>query len=480
MFSVLPVLPAVERAAETEDEKRRGMGKLWQKEYELDELVERFTVGEDWRLDTELITADCLGSIAHARGLLAAGLLRPEEKEALEGELRGIIAEAQRGEFGVVAADEDGHTAIENRLVERLGETGKRIHTGRSRNDQVLTALRVYGRDAVHGLLEAGSGTLRALLACAQRWEHSPMPGRTHMQIAMPSSVGLWAAAYAEELLDGLEFLRSSADHVDQSPLGSAAGYGVPLPIDRRYTAELLGFRKVQRNVLYAGNSRGKFEGILIDAAEQLMLTLSKLAQDLILFALPEFGYVTLPKELCSGSSIMPQKRNPDALELLRAKAATMTGYGQQIKGAIRSLPSGYNRDYQETKEPFLRGLKLTREALAVVQRTMERVEFHPERLSAAFPREIFATDAAYEKVREGMSFRDAYREIGRNLEAVGERSPAASIAERTGLGTTGNLGLAELEREIEALEGELQSRLERNSAYMEALAGTQVRPAGV
>jgi argininosuccinate lyase len=466
------------QTTETSGKGGAQMGTLWQKDYQLDALIERFTVGEDWRLDNELLAADCLSSIAHARTLLRAGLLGSEEEAALERELKNLIGEAEKGEFAVSPDHEDGHTAIENELTARLGETGGRIHTGRSRNDQVLTALRVYARDAVHALLETGLGSVRALLACARRWEHAPMPGRTHMQIAMPSSVGLWSAAYAEELLDGLRHLRAAGDHTDQCPLGSAASYGVPLPLDRAYSAELLGFRRVQRNVLYAGNTRGKFEGILVDAAEQLMLTLSTLAQDLIIFSLPEFGYVTLPKELCSGSSIMPQKRNPDALELLRAKASSVSAFGQQIRGVIRSLPSGYNRDLQETKEPFLRAMRTVRESLAVAQRTVERIEFHPDRLAAAFPREIFATDAAYEKVRGGMSFREAYREVGLDLESVPERPPEESIAERTGIGMTGNLGLADLEGEIDAFAGDLQHRIEENGRTMEALAGRAIRPA--
>jgi argininosuccinate lyase len=454
------------------------MGKLWEKDYELDELIERFTVGEDWKLDRQLLTADCIGSIAHARTLARAELLSGEDADALERELRRLIAEARSGDFTVHPGDEDGHTAIENRLTERLGETGKKIHTGRSRNDQVLTAVRLYARDAVHMVLEEGTGCVRALTACARRWERTPMPGRTHLQIAMPSSVGLWAAAYAEELLDGLSHLLRVLDSTDQCPLGSAAGYGVPLPLDRAYAAELLGFRRVQRNVLYAANSRGKFEALLTEAAEQLMITLSRLAADLILFSLPEFGYVSLPKELCSGSSIMPQKRNPDVLELLRGKAATMSGYGQQIRAVLSALPSGYNRDLQETKEPFLRAMKLVREALAVAARTVDRVQFHPRALAAALPREIFATDAVYEKVRAGRSFRDAYREVGLNLEQVEAPSPEESIARRTGIGNTGNLGLDELDAELEELSEDLAGRLQRNAQKMEQLAGTEVRPA--
>src|SRR6056297_704459 len=461
-------LPAVNNAEEE-------MAKLWQKDYQLNALVEKFTVGEDWKLDRQLLTADALASIAHARMLQSIDILTEDELSQLQQGLRDIIGRVQRGEFEVRPQDEDGHTAIENALVESLGEAGKKIHTGRSRNDQVLTALRVWTRDAAGRLLEASFETAEAFLDLARAHRDVPLPGRTHMQIAMPASVGLWAGSFTEELQDGARHLQQVFEHVDQSPLGSAASYGVPLPLDRQMTADLLGFRKLQQNVLYANNTRGKFELMLLDAAEQLMLSLSKAAQDLILFSLPEFGYFTLPKELCSGSSIMPQKRNPDMLELIRGKSATLSGYAQQIKQVIRSLPSGYNRDFQETKEPFLRGVALTYRSLKVMSLTVGALQVHPDVLEAAMPPEIYATDAALEKVQAGMSFRDAYLEVGTHLEELQGRKGADSLALRSSEGAPGNLGLDQVGREIAAAQSALGQQREANRQRMEELAGGPV-----
>ena len=342
------------------------MAKLWQKDYSLDSLIETFTVGRDYILDMELLPADCTASLAHATMLATVGLLPDGDLSSLSRGIRSVLDEFENGTYTIRRSDEDGHTALENRLCEICGEAGKKIHTGRSRNDQVITALRLYSRAFVAEAVLAGIDTVESLLNLAGEHELTPMPGRTHMQIAMPSSVGLWAAAYAEELLDALGNLLSLDRILDQSPLGSAASYGVPLPLDRELTAELMGFSGVQNNVLYVNNSRGKIESYLLDACDQIGLTLSKMAQDLIIFSMPEFGYFSLPKELCSGSSIMPQKKNPDGLELIRAKSGTLSSYAMQVKSVIRSLPSGYNRDFQETKEPFMRGARLTIQMLQV------------------------------------------------------------------------------------------------------------------
>lgn len=454
------------------------MGKLWQKDYALNSLIEEFTIGEDWKLDQKLVKADCVASIAHARMLQKIELLKQDELRQLQDELRHIIREVEEGGFTVRFSDEDGHTAIENRLVESLGEVGKKIHTGRSRNDQVLGALRVYARGAVHKVLEAGAAAAEAFLKLAETHRDVPMPGRTHMQIAMPSSVGLWAAAYAEELYDDVLQLMRTAAHADQSPMGSAASYGVPMPLDREMVADALGFEKLQRNVLYVNNSRGKFESLILDAAEQLMLTLSKAAQDMIIFSMPEFGYFTLPKELCSGSSIMPQKRNPDMLELIRGKSATVSGYAQQVKQVIRSLPSGYNRDFQETKEPFLRGLALTYSSLKVMELTVVAMEVNTDVLEKSFPREIYATDAALDLVRQGKSFREAYREIGLHPEEVEIKDPQLVLKQRTSTGAPGNLGLPAIRSEVEALRARLEQRHAEQRRIMAELVGREIEVA--
>ncbi|WP_020614063.1 argininosuccinate lyase [Sediminispirochaeta bajacaliforniensis] len=448
------------------------MAKLWQKGYELDTLIEAFTVGRDWELDGRLVAADCTASAAHATMLESVGLLKRKELELLLEGLKAIVLADEKGEFPIRREDEDCHTAIENFLVASCGDAGKKIHTGRSRNDQVLTALRVYGREAAGKVLEAGIDLQQGLLKCAEEHRDVPMPGRTHMQVAMPSSVGLWAAAWAEEIGDDLALLEFTIAMYDQSPLGSAASYGVPLPLDREMSARLLGFSKLQNNVLYANNSRGKFESMILDALDQLMQTFSKMSQDLILFSLPEFGYFSLPKELCSGSSIMPQKKNPDGLELMRAKAASMSAWASQVKGIIRSLPSGYNRDFQETKEPFILGLELALQAALVMDRTISRLEVNRQRLFDAFTPEIFATDAALELVAGGMSFRDAYRKVGTELDQVSGRDPVESIRNRTAAGTAGNLRLDLSQEGVDGARERLASRRGRWAEARKALLG--------
>ena len=418
------------------------MAKLWQKEYSLNALMENFTVGNDYILDQKLITADCLASTAHGMMLHRIGILDSDEISALKKGFQDIVELKDSNNFPINREDEDCHTAIENFLTREVGDAGKKIHTGRSRNDQVITALRLYSRDFLLAFSETLLSLVSSLTDFAEANRDVPMPGRTHMQIAMPSSVGLWGGAFAEECADNLDMIQHILDLIDQNPLGSAASYGVPLPLDREYTAQLLGFPKVQNNVLYVNNSRGKFESLILDQLDQTLLTLSKMAQDLILFSLPEFGYFTLPAELCSGSSIMPQKKNPDGLELMRAKAASLSAYSTQIKNIIRSLPTGYNRDFQETKEPFLKGCDLAMESVSIMKLTIDKLTVNTENLEKAFTPGIFATDAALDLVSGGKSFRDAYREVGMSLETVKNRKPVSGIKSRTSTGTAGNLSL--------------------------------------
>jgi argininosuccinate lyase len=395
------------------------VAKLWEKDYSVDALLEEFTVGQDYLLDRDLVPADCLGSMAHGKMLARIGILSAREEAAIHTVLAAIIREHAAGEILVFPKDEDCHTAIENRLTKELGEAGKKIHTGRSRNDQVLTALRLYGRDYILCIAEAVCGLAGALLEAAEKNKDVPMPGRTHTQMAMPSSAGLWFAAWAEELLDGLGLLRTVYHLGNRCPLGSAASYGTPLPLDREYTSELLGFAAVHNNVLAANNSRGKTEAAVLDALDGMGMTLSKMAADLIMFSLPEFVYFFLPAEMCTGSSIMPQKKNPDGLELTRAKAAVLGSCAAQIKSIIRALPSGYNRDFQETKEPFLRGLKTARALFRIMELTVRRLSVNAGALRKAFTPDIFATDEVYARVLTGQSFRDAYKDVGLNLDKL-------------------------------------------------------------
>lgn len=444
------------------------MSKLWQKDYTLDSLMEDFTVGDDYIIDRQLVVADAIASIAHARGLHRIGILKEEELNALEVGLTQVVELGRNLQFPITKENEDCHTAIEAYLSERIGEVGKKIHTGRSRNDQVQTALRLWMREFTVKLASLSSDLALRLVKFADQYKDNPMPGRTHMQLAMPSSVGLWASGYAEELFDEAGHLMSLCSIFDQSPLGSAASYGVPIPLDRQFTSDQMGFSKVQNNVLYANNSRGKFEAMLLDGCEYIALTLSKLAQDLMLFTLPEFGYFSLPAQLCTGSSIMPQKKNPDGLELSRSRSALVGSCALQVKSIIRSLPSGYNRDFQDTKGPLFAGTKATWQLVQIFLRMLDGLVVHPEALAKACRPELYATDVVLKRVVEGANFRDTYKDVGLHLGDVQAVDPYGALSERTSLGTTGRLGLEEDEKAIRVLKDSCEEKLGRFSeAYL-------------
>ena len=434
------------------------MAKLWDKGYAIDPEIEQFTVGEDHLLDRALVRADCLGSAAHATMLKEVGILKATERNRLLKGLKAVLKDFAAGRFAIKPEQEDVHTAVEQRLTKKLGALGKKLHTGRSRNDQVLVDLRLWGKERLHLVAERLIDLVRALAAFAKAHEFVPMPGRTHMQIAMPSSLGLWAGAWAEALLDDLELVKVAHTLSDQSPLGSGAAYGSALPLDRKMVARLLGFAKVQNNVLYCANSRGKAELATLQACAQVMVDLSRLATDLVLGSTPEFGYFRIPKELCTGSSMMPQKRNPCGLELVRAKAAAVLGAEAQIAGVLRALPSGYNRDVQETKGPFMRGVEATAGSLSVMRLTFEKLEVVEENLRAGLLPEIYATDRALELVADGVPFRDAYRHVAAHLEELSERDPVKNLKSKKLVGGPGRLGLAHLTRRADAAEKWLMS----------------------
>jgi len=453
------------------------MAKLWDKGYSLDALIERFTVGNDYLLDRRLVAADAVASIAHARMLESIGVITAADASALQRELQAIASAAVADGVAIRRDQEDGHTYIEERLVELLGEAGKRIHTGRSRNDQVLASTRLFAREGLLRVRAALCGAVEALVGLAAREESTPMPGRTHMQPAMPTTVGLWAASYAEALLDTDRLLVAVYGLLNRSPLGAAASYGVPLPLDRELVARLLGFESVQHNVLDVVSSRGRIEGAVLDALDQAGVVLSRFATDLILFSLPEFSYFSLPPELCSGSSIMPQKRNPDGLELMRGKSATLSSYADRVRNVIRSAPSAYNRDVQETKEPLVRGIDLAVDLLAVAELTASTVVVNRDRLAEAFSADIFATDAAIDRVAAGMSFRDAYREVASGIGSLDASSfdLQAVIARRTSTGTPGNVGLGHARDELDATRASVDAERERVAAAVAALAGGEL-----
>ena len=379
------------------------MTRLWDKGEPLDGRVLRYTAGEDHLLDARLVPYDVRASIAHAEMLHRAGLLSAEDFATIREGLTRLAESHAAGEWRIELADEDVHTALEN----RLGEAGARLHLGRSRNDQVVAALRLYLRDEIEALHE---GALK-VAAALDDLEDAPLPGYTHQQPAMPSSVKLWAGGFASELRDDADGLSSARRRLDKNPLGSAAGYGVPLlPIDREATRKSLGFAEVHEPVTAVQLSRGKAEATVLFEIALLMQDLGRLAADLVLFNMKELGFVTLRKEMTTGSSIMPQKRNPDVFELVRGRTSTGIACLMEAMGITAKLPSGYHRDLQLLKAPLFRGIDLARETLAIMAAAIEGVQFHRVELSP----ELNAAEEAYRLVlEEGIPFREAYRRVG-------------------------------------------------------------------
>ena len=414
---------------------------------EIDREVLAFTVGRDLELDLELVEADAIGSAAHAAMLAGlpgkARILSAADLRKVRAALSGIVARARRGAFRITLADQDVHMAVERELTAALGDLGRRIHAGRSRNDQVAVDLRLHARVQILHLLAECLDVADALGALAWRSRKVPMAGRTHMQPAMPSTVGLWAGSHAEALLDDAVLLINAYEFNNQSPLGSAAGFGVPLPIRPELTAKWLGFDRAIPNALYASSARGKVESVILAAAAQAMVSLSRLAQDLMIYTMPEFGYFSLPAGFCTGSSIMPQKRNPDVLELVRAKAATVAAAAAGVLEILRGLPGGYNRDLQEIKGPFLDSLRTTRASVGVMARLVRGIEVHERALRAGFGADVFATDWALELVAGGMPFRDAYHHVKAHLDECRGRDPRAAALRKTHLGAPGGLDFA-------------------------------------
>ena len=461
------------------------MTKLWQKGYHLNEQVERFEAAQNSILDGRLIRHDVWGSLAHVAMLAKIGVLTEEEHRVLKDALCNILQLEAAHEFTVTLADEDVHTRVENYLVTVAGAAGKKIHMARSRNDQVLVDLRLYGKEQLHNVAAKLCDLCAALLALAGAHIDTPMPGYTHMQRAMLSSVGLWAASFAEALLDDEQLLSAAYNLNDQSPLGSAAGYGVPITIDRQFCADLLGFSRVQNNVIYVQNSRGKIEAAIVQALAQIMLDLSKLAQDILLFSTVEYGFFQVPQELCTGSSIMPQKRNLGVMELVRARTQTVLALQQQILGIVSGLPSGYNMDYQETKRPFMEALDVVQESLEICTLVVSALGVNTERLTTACTFELFAADRAYELASAAkLPFRDAYRIVGAEVTAQLDRHaqlPVESqeqlvkrLAARSHLGGAGNLRLAQVHNQLDQTEAIWEQRVETFAAAIEKLVESE------
>jgi argininosuccinate lyase len=393
------------------------MSRLWDKGAPLDERVLRYTAGEDHALDNRLVAYDVKASIAHAEMLAAQGLLSATDVDAIRNALNAIAAEHERGEWRVQLENEDGQTALESLLVARVGEGGKRIHLGRSRNDQVLVALRLYLRDVIGELENRVLVAAEALDALGAREAQTELPGYTHMQQAMPSSVALWAGGFAAELRDDAEGLRQVSRRVQKNPLGSAAGYGTPnVPVDRELTRASLGFDAVHSPVTAVQLSRGKAEAALLFEIAMVMQDVGRLASDLLLFYTQEFSFVALPDAFTTGSSIMPQKRNPDVFELIRGRSATAQACLFEALAVTAKLPSGYQRDLQLLKAPLFRSIDLCLDTLAILPPALAGVKFRSDRIRLD-PSIHAAAEANELVVKQGLPFRDAYRRIAQKLK---------------------------------------------------------------
>ena len=392
------------------------MTKLWEKGVGFDKKIESFTVGNDNDLDQILLPYDCEASIAHVKMLNKMKYLNDNESDKLIKELNFILKESKSGNFKIKKSHEDCHTAIEDHLVNTCGDSGKKIHTARSRNDQVLTALRLYYRESIDDVKKLLIDLIKSLELFSDKNGKIQFPGYTHMQKAMPSSVQLWSNAYIESMNDDLKLLQTAYALINQSPLGSGAGFGVPINIDRKFLAKELKFDSVQDNPIYCQLSRGKFELYIINIFTQIMFSINRIASDIVLFCTDEFKFFSLPDEFCSGSSIMPNKRNPDVLELLRGSYSILIGYQSQIQSLSQNLISGYNRDIQLSKEPTMRSFDLIKNCLDINTLVISGLIINEENCKKAMTDELFATEQAYNMVKEGIPFRQAYRKIADEL----------------------------------------------------------------
>lgn len=412
--------------------------KLWEKNVQVDHEVDIFTVGKDREMDLYLAKYDVLGSMAHITMLESIGLLTKEELNVLLAELRNIYAVADRGEFIIEEGIEDVHSQVELMLTRRLGDMGKKIHSGRSRNDQVLLDLKLFTRSQIQELVELVSGLFDVLISQSNRYKDVLLPGYTHLQVAMPSSFGLWFGAYAESLVDDLQLMQAAYRICNRNPLGSAAGYGSSFPLNRQMTTDLLGFDSLDYNVVYAQMGRGKMERTVAFAMAGIAATLSKLAFDACMFNSQNFGFIKLPDQFTTGSSIMPHKKNPDVFELTRAKCNKLQGLPQQIILISNNLPSGYFRDLQIIKEVFLPAFDELKDCLRMVTHMMREVKVNEHILDDDKYSLLFSVEEVNRRVLAGMPFRDAYKQVGLDIEA-GKFVPSKSV-HHTHEGSIGNL----------------------------------------
>ncbi len=422
--------------------------KLWEKGIPTDQKIEAFTVGNDREIDIHIAKYDLLASKAHATMLASVGLLTQEESEQLKEQLDLMLKQEQEGTFVIEADFEDVHSKIESDLVKALGDTGKKIHTARSRNDQVLVALNLYFKAELSQITEGVEKLFDTLLKLAETHKNILLPGYTHLQVAMPSSFGLWFSAYAELLIDDLYLLKAAQKVVDQNPLGSAAGYGSSFPIDREMTTKQLQFADLKYNVIAAQLSRGKSERTVTQAVANIANTLSRFAMDICLYCSQNFGFIKFPDALTTGSSIMPHKKNPDVFELLRGKCNQLQAIPQEMIMITNNLPSGYHRDYQLLKENAIKSVEDLKVVLDIFEFSIAQVQVQDVNLDDEKYQHLFTVDAINDLVTAGVPFREAYKQIGEQVENGSFK--AGNTKEHSHLGSIHNLGLDKIQAKFD------------------------------
>ena len=427
--------------------------KLWEKNYEVNKEIDRFTVGKDREMDLYLAEYDVLGSMAHITMLESIGLLTSDELRQLLAELKEIYAVCKRGDFVIEDGIEDVHSQVELMLTRKLGDIGKKIHSGRSRNDQVLVDLKLFTRQQLQDIVERTVVLFKELIAKSNKYKDVLMPGYTHLQIAMPSSFGLWFGAYAESLTDDMLFLQAAYRMTNRNPLGSAAGYGSSFPLNRQMTTELLGFDTMNYNVVYAQMGRGKMERNVAFALASVAGTMAKMAFDACLFNSQNFSFVHLPKECTTGSSIMPHKKNPDVFELIRAKSNKLQSLPQQVMMIMNNLPVGYFRDLQIIKEVFLPAFDELKDCLDMCAYIINKMEVNEHILDNPMYDPIFSVEEVNRLALDGMPFRDAYKKVGLDIEAG--KFHADKNIHHTHEGSIGNLCNDKIEELMDSIVSE-------------------------
>ena len=407
--------------------------------------ISSFLAGEDIELDNSIFIYDIDATIAHIKGLQSISILKKNEFNRLNKSLKELRKKFLEGSFKLTKKYEDCHSAIEFYLTKELGDLGKKVHTGRSRNDQVLVAMRLFAKNNLHDFKKLNQSIAKTFLQMANKYEHIPMPGYTHLQRAMPSSWGLWFSSYAESFIDNIDLINSTIEWIDSNPLGSAAGYGVALPLDRKTTTKELGFKRMQLNSLYTQNSRGKYEMQVINTLKQSMLDVRKFAWDMSLFMSQEFNLLTIDKAYLTGSSIMPNKQNPDVIEILRANYSILAGQASELENII-SLPSGYHRDLQLTKRSLVSSFDISLKSLSILPKLIKSIKVNKKNSLEYIDNEMKMTDKVYALVNQGIPFRDAYNKV-KNSNDMSQFSETniANYSE----GSPGNLKLNVLEKRL-------------------------------